>query len=102
MVFYRNSIRDDVCTMGRSPTTGEKTVLEDCRTRLQARIDTFHQKVQAILGENMDEFPVVQPAAGKDDEDQDWYEDEEEGDDEAVGERPEDMTLAMPSTFGEE
>jgi hypothetical protein len=70
--------------------------------RLQVRIDAFHQRVQGILGENMDEFPVVEPTTENNDEDEDWYEDDEEADDEAVGEWPENMTLAMPSTFGEE
>jgi len=61
--------------------------------------------VQVILGENMDQFPVVQHAENNDeDEDRSHYEDsdeyEEDADDETVGEWPESVTLAMPSTFG--
>jgi hypothetical protein len=70
--------------------------------RLRARIDAFHQNVQTVLGENMDEFLPVKPVVDPDDEDPEWAEDDEEGDDDAVGEWPEDMTLAMPSTFGQE
>jgi hypothetical protein len=102
---FRNSIKDDSRAIGRSPTTGERTALEDRRMRLRTRIDAFHQRVQGILGENRDEFPIVQlPETPHEDEhweDEDRDDDDDEPDDETVGEWPENMTLAMPSTFGD-
>jgi hypothetical protein len=85
--------------MGKTATIGEKTSLEERRIRLQARIDAFHRKVEAIINEYVEESAMVEPVKDDDDdEDQDWYEDEFE--DKTVGEQPENIILAMPSSFG--
>jgi hypothetical protein len=84
--------------MGKTATTGERTVLEDHRMQLQAQIDAFHHKVETIVGEYVDNFLAVE-SAESDDNDQNWYEDEDDND-ETIGEWPEDTILVMPLTFG--
>jgi hypothetical protein len=114
---HRDILRSEVRKMSRRATPSQRTLIEERRRKLEARLNTFHQKAEEIMGESGDdEMEILPQFSGFEREDREGFEEEfeeesgsedesrsgleqEDGDNDDDHEMPEKTAICMPSSL---